>query len=344
MRAAVFVGEGKLEIRDVPRPSLTKPDEVVLAVKAAGICGTDVHALEVPPLVQFTPGVVVGHEFSGQVVEAGPSPASPRATGSRCCPRSPATAAAAAAWAWSIAARTWACSVRTTGTAVMRSSSWHPPRRSTASPTACPSTGPRWPSQCRWSSPPRSAWIGIRGARRSSTARGPSGSSSCSSPGAPGQDPSSWSSRERPGRSWPRSWGPTSSSTRAPRRWPTSSLRTRPTGPTSSIDAVGTLLGEALEVVATGGQVVVFGIAEQAKVEVRPFLILYKDLTIIGSQLAKNTFGAGHRPAGREHARLRPHHHPPHAPRGSEPGLRAASLRARPSRLSSCRERSTPRA
>jgi threonine dehydrogenase-like Zn-dependent dehydrogenase len=43
-------------------------------------------------------------------------------------------------------------------------------------------------------------------------------------------------------------------------------------------------------VVATGGQVVVFGIAEQARVEVRPFLILYKDLTIIGSQLAKNTF------------------------------------------------------
>ena len=46
MRAAVFVGEGKLEIQDVPRPDLTKPDDVILAVKAAGICGTDVHALE----------------------------------------------------------------------------------------------------------------------------------------------------------------------------------------------------------------------------------------------------------------------------------------------------------
>lgn len=56
------------------------------------------------------------------------------------------------------------------------------------------------------------------------------------------------------------------------------------------IDAVGTLLGQALGVVASGGQVVVFGIDERADEEVRPFLILYKDVTVIGSQLAKDTF------------------------------------------------------
>ena len=72
MRAAVFMGEGVLEVQDVPDPVLRADDEVILAVAANGVCGTDVHALDVPPKVAFNPGVVIGHEFSGTVVEAGP--------------------------------------------------------------------------------------------------------------------------------------------------------------------------------------------------------------------------------------------------------------------------------
>ena len=61
-------GKGNLAlmITDIPHP---KPDEVLIEIKAAGICGTDVHILhdEFP----YWPPVILGHEFSGQIVEIG---------------------------------------------------------------------------------------------------------------------------------------------------------------------------------------------------------------------------------------------------------------------------------
>jgi len=53
----------------VPRPK-AGPDEVVIEVYATGICGTDLHIQddEFPSL----PPVVMGHEVTGRVVEAGP--------------------------------------------------------------------------------------------------------------------------------------------------------------------------------------------------------------------------------------------------------------------------------
>ncbi|MEW6228748.1 MAG: zinc-binding dehydrogenase [Bacillota bacterium] len=61
-------GVGNMELRDIPEPS-PGPREVKIRVKAAGICGTDIHIYydeypNVPPLV-------VGHELSGTVVETG---------------------------------------------------------------------------------------------------------------------------------------------------------------------------------------------------------------------------------------------------------------------------------
>ena len=46
------------------------PGEVLIEVKACGICGTDVHVLhdEFP----YWPPVILGHEFSGEIVELGP--------------------------------------------------------------------------------------------------------------------------------------------------------------------------------------------------------------------------------------------------------------------------------
>jgi L-iditol 2-dehydrogenase len=62
-------GAGYLEIRDVrePSPSL---GEVLIEVQACGICGTDVHVWhdEFP----YWPPVILGHEFSGRIVEVGP--------------------------------------------------------------------------------------------------------------------------------------------------------------------------------------------------------------------------------------------------------------------------------
>ena len=71
MLAAVFEGEGRLNLKRVPLPRIKRPDEVLLEVEAASICGTDVHILEVPPGHPATPGVVLSHEYTGKVLEVG---------------------------------------------------------------------------------------------------------------------------------------------------------------------------------------------------------------------------------------------------------------------------------
>jgi len=69
MRAAVFNGVGrKLDIEDRQRPS-AGPGELVLKVAYCGICGSDIHGTEDSPFV-LPPGVVLGHEFAGEVVES----------------------------------------------------------------------------------------------------------------------------------------------------------------------------------------------------------------------------------------------------------------------------------
>lgn len=71
MQAAVFEGEGKLSIKDVSRPAIKQKDDVLLQVEACGICGSDLHILEVPPGHPATPGAILGHEYIGRVTEAG---------------------------------------------------------------------------------------------------------------------------------------------------------------------------------------------------------------------------------------------------------------------------------
>lgn len=73
MRAAVFQGPGRLVVESRPVPRLTAPDDVLLRVERAGICGTDLHILAVPPGHPATPGCVLGHEYLARVVEVGPS-------------------------------------------------------------------------------------------------------------------------------------------------------------------------------------------------------------------------------------------------------------------------------
>ncbi len=71
MPAGVFAGVGRLEVVDRPLPRLEQPTEVVLDVEACGICGTDLRILSDPPGHPATVGVVLGHEFVGLVAEAG---------------------------------------------------------------------------------------------------------------------------------------------------------------------------------------------------------------------------------------------------------------------------------
>lgn len=72
MLAVVKYGEkdGEVELREVPLPAIG-PDDVLVEVKAAGVCGSDVefwrHSITFPVR---TP-VIQGHEFAGVIVEVG---------------------------------------------------------------------------------------------------------------------------------------------------------------------------------------------------------------------------------------------------------------------------------
>lgn len=76
MKALVFVRPGSMEIVERPDP-VPGPGEVVVAVRAAGICGSDVHGY-VGLTGRRRPGVVMGHEAAGDVLRIGPGVASIR--------------------------------------------------------------------------------------------------------------------------------------------------------------------------------------------------------------------------------------------------------------------------
>ena len=70
MKALVFDAFGKpLRATDVPDPT-PRADEVVIKVCRCGICGSDLHMTE-DPTFGLAGGEVIGHEFSGEVIEVG---------------------------------------------------------------------------------------------------------------------------------------------------------------------------------------------------------------------------------------------------------------------------------
>ena len=68
LRAAVFYEPMKLKVEDVPKPSVG-PGEVLVKVKAAAICGTDLRIYRGTKKIK-TPRII-GHEFAGEIVELG---------------------------------------------------------------------------------------------------------------------------------------------------------------------------------------------------------------------------------------------------------------------------------
>ena len=71
MKAAVLKGIQNIEVTESPKPNPT-PYEVVVKVKACGICGTDHHIYHGKPgSAKVQPPITLGHELSGVVAEIG---------------------------------------------------------------------------------------------------------------------------------------------------------------------------------------------------------------------------------------------------------------------------------
>jgi threonine dehydrogenase-like Zn-dependent dehydrogenase len=70
MLGAVFEGEGRLVVREMPEP-VPGPDEVLIEVEACGVCGSDVQIINMPPGHPSTPPVIIGHEFVGWIRAVG---------------------------------------------------------------------------------------------------------------------------------------------------------------------------------------------------------------------------------------------------------------------------------
>jgi len=68
MKACVLHGIGDLRVEDVPMPSPGK-GEVLIKIKAAGICGSDIPRVFTKGTYHFP--TIPGHEFSGQIVSVG---------------------------------------------------------------------------------------------------------------------------------------------------------------------------------------------------------------------------------------------------------------------------------
>src|SRR6266852_7002785 len=77
MRGVVFLGERKLELQEFPDP-VPGPGEVVLAIKASGMCGSDLHPYRAVGNAAAALGlgsggpVIGGHEPCGVVAALGP--------------------------------------------------------------------------------------------------------------------------------------------------------------------------------------------------------------------------------------------------------------------------------
>ncbi|HEX6209636.1 MAG TPA: zinc-binding dehydrogenase [Methylomirabilota bacterium] len=68
MKTATWRGGARFTIDEVPDPAPGR-GQALVAVHAAGICGTDVHATQ--GLFPWTPPLVLGHEYTGVVQDVG---------------------------------------------------------------------------------------------------------------------------------------------------------------------------------------------------------------------------------------------------------------------------------
>lgn len=70
MKALNFTDFNRLELQEVPAPAIQQPDDVLVRVRAVGVCGSDLHGYT-GKSGRRQPPLIMGHEVSGEVVAAG---------------------------------------------------------------------------------------------------------------------------------------------------------------------------------------------------------------------------------------------------------------------------------
>jgi len=70
VKAAIFFGPGRIEVKSMDPPS-PGPEEVLIRVTGCGVCGTDFHVFHGTLVDASRPPVVLGHEITGVVEEVG---------------------------------------------------------------------------------------------------------------------------------------------------------------------------------------------------------------------------------------------------------------------------------
>ncbi len=70
MIAVTFQGPGEVRVEERPEPELIADGDAIVEVEVTGVCGSDLHIYH--GRVQIEPGFVIGHEFVGKVLAAGP--------------------------------------------------------------------------------------------------------------------------------------------------------------------------------------------------------------------------------------------------------------------------------
>ncbi|HIZ51504.1 MAG TPA: alcohol dehydrogenase catalytic domain-containing protein, partial [Candidatus Pseudomonas excrementavium] len=70
MRALTYHGSHDVRVDNVPDPTILEEDDIILKVTSTAICGSDLHLYR-GSIPQVKHGDIFGHEFLGEVVEAG---------------------------------------------------------------------------------------------------------------------------------------------------------------------------------------------------------------------------------------------------------------------------------
>ena len=70
MKATCWMGPQKMQVRDVPDPTILSQNDCIVKITSTAICGSDLHLYNgFNPFME--PGDILGHEFMGEVIETG---------------------------------------------------------------------------------------------------------------------------------------------------------------------------------------------------------------------------------------------------------------------------------